>query len=136
MRAAAATARSRRSSCRTSAVAIACSPATVAGASWSSRRAIPSPLRDTLPPMDEIGVWSVRCDGGSRGNPGPGAGAYALYDAAGREGEARGEYLGSVTNNVAEYRALIAGLRAAQRHDVPGLRVFMDSELVVKQMRG
>jgi len=86
--------------------------------------------------MERTGVWSVRCDGGSRGNPGPGAAAYVLYDAAGNEVEGRGEYLGSVTNNVAEYRALIAGLRAAQRHDAPGLRVFMDSELVVKQMRG
>ena len=50
--------------------------------------------------------------------------------------EARGEYLGSCTNNVAEYRALIAGLAAAARHGVRSLVVRMDSELVVRQMLG
>lgn len=80
--------------------------------------------------------WTVRCDGGSRGNPGPGAGAYVLLDDTGREVEARGEPLGIVTNNVAEYRALIAGLAAAARHEVRRLRVCMDSELVVRQMTG
>jgi len=82
------------------------------------------------------GTWMVRCDGGSRGNPGPGAGAYVLTDPSGAEIEARGEYLGHVTNNVAEYRALIAGLEAAARHGVARLTVRMDSELVVRQMTG
>ena len=81
-------------------------------------------------------VWRLRCDGGARGNPGPGASAYILSDAAGSEVEARGEYLGSVTNNVAEYRALISGLEAAVRHEVSALDVSMDSELVVRQMTG
>ena len=80
--------------------------------------------------------WTLRCDGGARGNPGPGAAAYVLYSPVGEEVEARGEYLGAVTNNVAEYRALIAGLEAAvTRHAVP-LEVCMDSELVVRQMTG
>jgi ribonuclease HI len=57
--------------------------------------------------------WVLRCDGGSRGNPGPGALGYAIYDLTGEEVEARGEFLGDVTNNVAEYRALMAGLEAA-----------------------
>ena len=61
---------------------------------------------------------------------------YALFDPAGTEIEARGEYLGPVTNNVAEYRALIAGMEAARRHRVERLRVCMDSELVVRQMTG
>ena len=78
----------------------------------------------------------MRCDGGSRGNPGPGALAYTLSDPGGREVEANGEALGSVTNNVAEYRALIAGLGAAARHDAKPLTVYMDSELVVRQMTG
>ncbi|HET9328647.1 MAG TPA: ribonuclease HI family protein [Candidatus Eisenbacteria bacterium] len=82
------------------------------------------------------GEWTLRCDGGSRGNPGPGALGYVLYDPAGAEIEARGIYLGTVTNNVAEYRALIAGLEAAHRHHVERLRVCMDSELVVRQMTG
>jgi ribonuclease HI len=61
---------------------------------------------------------------------------YVLFDAAGAEVEAKGRALGTVTNNVAEYRALIAGLEAAQRHGVERLRVCMDSELVVRQMTG
>lgn len=86
------------------------------------------------PPATE--PWLLRCDGGARGNPGPAAGAYVLVDGAGHEVEARGEYLGSATNNVAEYRALIAGLEAAARHGVRTLEVSMDSELVVRQMTG
>ena len=82
------------------------------------------------------GVWQLRCDGGSRGNPGPGAYGFVLTDPSGREVEARGEYLGSVTNNVAEYRGLIAGLEAAAKHGVTALDVSMDSELVVRQMTG
>jgi len=78
----------------------------------------------------------LRCDGGARGNPGPGAFGFVLYDASGAEVEARGEYLGHVTNNVAEYRALIAGLQAAAGHAPESLEVRMDSELVVRQMTG
>ena len=81
-------------------------------------------------------AWTLRCDGGSRGNPGPGAYGYVLCDPAGREVEARGEFLGVCTNNVAEYRSLIAGLAAAARHHVHSLVVRMDSELVVRQMLG
>src|SRR5262249_41467889 len=57
-------------------------------------------------------------------------------DPSGREVEARGELLGVVTNNVAEYRALIAGLESAARHGAEPLVVCMDSELVVRQMTG
>jgi ribonuclease HI len=83
-----------------------------------------------------LDVWTLRCDGGSRGNPGPGACAYVLSDPGGAEIEARGEYLGVCTNNVAEYRSLILGLGAAARHGVRTLVVYMDSELVVRQMLG
>ena len=82
------------------------------------------------------GTWTLRADGGSRGNPGPGALGYVLCDASGAEVEARGEFLGTCTNNVAEYRALLAGLAAAARHGVRSLVVRMDSELVVRQMLG
>ena len=80
--------------------------------------------------------WTLRCDGGARGNPGPGACAYVLADASGREAEAQGLYLGEVTNNVAEYRGLISGLEAALRIGARPLIVYMDSELVVRQMTG
>ena len=59
-----------------------------------------------------------------------------LFDPSSTEIEARGEYLGSVTNNVAEYRGLIGGLKAAERHGAERVRVYMDSELVVRQMKG
>jgi len=75
-------------------------------------------------------------DGGARGNPGPAALAYVLEAEDGTVLEARGEAIGFATNNVAEYRALVAGLEAAQRHDVDELEVVSDSELLVKQMRG
>jgi len=80
--------------------------------------------------------WTLRCDGGSRGNPGPAAYGFVLADAHGREVEARGEYIGTATNNVAEYRALIAGLQAAVTHGASPLAVVMDSELVIRQMTG
>jgi len=80
--------------------------------------------------------WVLRCDGGSRGNPGPGALGYALYEPSGTEVEARGEFLGDVTNNIAEYRALLAGLEAAIARSAKPLTVYMDSELVVRQMTG
>jgi len=82
------------------------------------------------------GVWRLRCDGGARGNPGPAAYGFVLVDPAGREVAAHGEFIGNATNNVAEYRALIAGLEAAADKGVPALEVVMDSELVVRQMTG
>ncbi len=82
------------------------------------------------------GAWRLRCDGGARGNPGPGAYGFVLSDSRGHEIEARGEYLGTVTNNVAEYRGLIAGLEAAAARGADALEVSMDSELVVRQMTG
>ena len=80
--------------------------------------------------------WTLRCDGGARGNPGPAAIGYLLLNPAGKVVEAHADYLGPATNNVAEYRALIAGLEAAIRHGASPLRVCMDSELVVRQMTG
>jgi len=87
----------------------------------------------SIPAKDE---WIVRCDGGSRGNPGPAALGYVLLDPAGREVDARGECIGPATNNVAEYRALIAGLEAAGKAGADPVLVCMDSELVVRQMTG
>ncbi|WP_229857170.1 reverse transcriptase-like protein, partial [Streptomyces anandii] len=80
----------------------------------------------------------VEADGGSRGNPGPaGYGAVVLDAATGEPLTEAAEYLGVVTNNVAEYRGLLAGLRAAHALD-PGaaVHVRMDSKLVVEQMSG
>ncbi|MGW7722588.1 MULTISPECIES: bifunctional RNase H/acid phosphatase [Streptomyces] len=80
----------------------------------------------------------VEADGGSRGNPGPaGYGCVVLDAATGETLVETYEYLGVVTNNVAEYRGLLAGLRAA--HDLDpsaSVHVRMDSKLVVEQMSG
>src|SRR5258708_23628922 len=81
---------------------------------------------------------SVEGDGGSRGNPGPaGYGALVKDAITGRVLAETAEAIGRATNNVAEYKGLIAGLAAAQRI-APGasVEVRMDSKLVVEQMSG
>ncbi|MEV6169608.1 bifunctional RNase H/acid phosphatase [Streptomyces sp. NPDC051954] len=80
----------------------------------------------------------VEADGGSRGNPGPaGYGAVVTDAATGETLAEESEYLGVVTNNVAEYRGLVAGLRAAHALDPAAtVHVRMDSKLVVEQMSG
>jgi ribonuclease H / adenosylcobalamin/alpha-ribazole phosphatase len=75
-------------------------------------------------------------DGGARGNPGPAAYGYVLEADDGTVLDAHGEAIGFATNNVAEYRALVAGLERAVELGVDELEVVSDSELVVKQMRG
>lgn len=75
-------------------------------------------------------------DGGARGNPGPAAAAFVLETLDGEPLDARGEAIGVATNNVAEYRALIAGLERAGELGITDLEVVSDSELMVKQMQG
>ena len=75
-------------------------------------------------------------DGGARGNPGPAAYAYVLESDDGHVLAVRAEAIGVATNNVAEYRALVAGLDKAVELGVTELEVVSDSELLVKQMRG
>jgi ribonuclease H / adenosylcobalamin/alpha-ribazole phosphatase len=79
----------------------------------------------------------VEADGGSRGNPGPaGYGAVVRDAATGEVLAERRESLGRATNNVAEYRGLIAGLHAAAELGATSVLVRMDSKLVVEQMSG
>jgi ribonuclease HI len=75
-------------------------------------------------------------DGGARGNPGPAAAAYVLEAEDGTVLDAHGEAIGVTTNNVAEYRALVAGLAKAVEIGVDELEVVSDSELLVRQMTG
>jgi ribonuclease HI len=75
-------------------------------------------------------------DGGARGNPGPAAYGYVLEAEDGTVLAAHGEAIGTATNNVAEYRALVAGLEKALELHVDEVEVVSDSELLVKQMRG
>ncbi|MFE5953408.1 bifunctional RNase H/acid phosphatase [Streptomyces massasporeus] len=80
----------------------------------------------------------VEADGGSRGNPGPaGYGAVVSDAVTGETLRETAEYIGVATNNVAEYRGLLAGLRAAHALDPAAtVHVRMDSKLVVEQMSG
>jgi ribonuclease HI len=75
-------------------------------------------------------------DGGARGNPGPAAAAFVLEREDGTVLDARGDAIGMQTNNVAEYTALVNGLRRAAELGVTEVEVVSDSELMVKQMRG
>ncbi len=75
-------------------------------------------------------------DGGSRGNPGPAAAGIILTDTQGRILLARGFYLGEGTNNTAEYCGVIKALEAARQLGATQLRLFSDSELMVRQLNG
>jgi ribonuclease H / adenosylcobalamin/alpha-ribazole phosphatase len=80
----------------------------------------------------------VEADGGSRGNPGPAAYGALIRDAdTGEVLAERAEHIGDATNNVAEYRGLIAGLELVREHAPDAaVEVRMDSKLVVEQMAG
>jgi ribonuclease HI len=75
-------------------------------------------------------------DGGARGNPGPAAFGYVLEADNGHVLAAHGEAIGRATNNVAEYRGLVAGMARAAELGVEELDVVSDSELLVNQMKG
>src|SRR5205823_11587268 len=88
------------------------------------------------PTLDTIVIYS---DGGARGNPGPAAIGAVVTDAT-ADPPTRlatvSERIGVTTNNVAEYRALIAGLEAARAFPSRAIRVRADSMLVVEQLKG
>ncbi|MSO56611.1 MAG: ribonuclease HI family protein [Acidobacteria bacterium] len=75
-------------------------------------------------------------DGGARGNPGPAGYGVRIEDDAGTLIEEFHGFLGSATNNIAEYNGLLAALRYAQQHGHRKVRIKSDSELLVKQMKG
>jgi len=83
--------------------------------------------------LDEAKLYT---DGGSRGNPGPSAGAYVICKMDNTVVETTGLYLGETTNNQAEYRALKLGLEKCLEAGVSKLVTHLDSELVVKQLNG
>jgi len=116
-------------------------PATERGAGKSpgpSRAAARESLAKALPaagkPSPE--AWALlQCDGASRGNPGPAALGFVI-SSDGQELFSRGEVLGQLTNNQAEYRALMAGLDAVRQLGFHRVDIAMDSELVVRQLEG
>jgi len=73
-------------------------------------------------------------DGGARGNPGPAGIGAVLYDEKKNKLAEISKYLGETTNNQAEYKALITGLKKAKELEAKEVKCFLDSELVVKQL--
>ena len=84
-------------------------------------------------PMSETAT--IHIDGASRGNPGPAAYAVVLAR-PGMPVVEEADTIGKATNNIAEYTALVEGLRLATELGVKKLSIFSDSELMVKQMKG
>ena len=78
----------------------------------------------------------VNCDGGSRGNPGPAAIGLVIWDTERNKLKEHGEKIGRKTNNFAEYSSLVKSLKLARRYTRNTVHVQMDSELVVRQVKG
>ncbi len=87
-------------------------------------------------PTEKLVKIKLYADGGSRGNPGPSSSGYVLLDMKDEILEDKGVYLGITTNNQAEYTALKLGLESARQRGVEEVEVYMDSLLVVNQMKG
>ncbi len=100
-------------------------------AGGDARERLPGPASDG----DPEGLFLLRTDGASRGNPGPGAIGVVLEDEQGNVLEEIGVRIGTATNNQAEYQALLTGLETALDRGVERLRILSDSELLVKQLR-
>ncbi len=89
-------------------------------------------------PSQAIGstICQLFTDGASRGNPGEAGAGSVLLDSNGQELAARSLYLGQCTNNVAEYKALLLGLQSALELGCGNLDIFLDSQLIVRQIQG
>jgi ribonuclease HI len=81
-------------------------------------------------------IYRLYSDGACRGNPGVGGAGAVVTDAAGNVVWEGKEFLGHCTNNIAEYKALILGLKGALARGYSNLEVYLDSELLVKQING
>jgi ribonuclease HI len=78
----------------------------------------------------------INTDGGSRGNPGHAAVGVVINTPEGKHLESFGRYIGETTNNQAEYTAVIDALMAAEKYQPQRIQFILDSELVVKQLKG
>jgi ribonuclease HI len=86
--------------------------------------------------MRSSSIVTLFVDGASRGNPGPASIGCSFVNEAGDEIASISEVIGSVTNNIAEYTALLFGLEKAIKDGISHIQVKADSELMVKQMKG
>ncbi len=76
----------------------------------------------------------IYSDGGARGNPGPAGIGAVIYDDSKKEIATVSKFIGRATNNQAEYLALIEALKKAKELNIVDLQVYLDSELIVKQI--
>ncbi|PWR74600.1 ribonuclease HI family protein [Methanospirillum stamsii] len=81
-------------------------------------------------------MLTIYTDGASRGNPGPAACAYTITNSEGKLLDKSVEFLGKNTNNVAEYTAVIRALKKAGEYQDKEIRLFSDSQLVIRQITG
>ena len=102
---------------------------------WLSSIDFEHVIRNAVEPPQRKHI-TVYADGGSRGNPGLSASGYALFDENDTMLACRGFYLGITTNNQAEYMALKLALEEAQHLGASEVSVYMDSLLVINQMKG
>ncbi|MDD2462749.1 MAG: ribonuclease HI family protein [Desulfobulbus sp.] len=106
----------------------------IAGAGQAPGRKPASPVPPS--PVVAGGCYRLFTDGASRGNPGQAGAGAVLFSPAGDELIVHSSYLGTCTNNVAEYRALILGLDEALQFGCEELAICLDSELIVRQIQG
>lgn len=95
--------------------------------------------REAVSPQEKSGTAKelvLRVDGAARGNPGPAGIGVIIQDAKGQVLETYKLGIGRSTNNFAEYTALLEGLKLVSKKNPQSLTIFMDSELVVKQIKG
>jgi ribonuclease HI len=91
---------------------------------------------ESSPSASGASTVTVNIDGGARGNPGPAGYGAVFKDASGKKIGELSRYLGVCTNNYAEYSGLIAALEHAIAQCYKALKVFSDSELLVRQITG
>lgn len=107
---------------------------------WADYRAkaegVDTPPEVKALPAKKGGPLSLYTDGASRGNPGEAGAGFVVYDSNGEEVAGEGVYLGKCTNNLAEYDALILGLKLAMQFKPVHLDLYLDSQLIVRQVLG
>ncbi len=111
------------------------------GTKSSPSKREPKPKPELKPFVDEsrrgqVKVAKVFVDGASRGNPGPAGIGFAIFDMEGHKIAQQALPIGTATNNIAEYTALIEALKTALDLGIEQIFVLSDSELLVKQMKG
>ncbi len=91
---------------------------------------------DVIKSTEKQRSLKIFTDGGSRGNPGPSASGFVIMNVTDEIIEEGGEYLGVTTNNQAEYQAVKLAIQSALKYDPSEVHFFIDSLLVVNQMKG